>query len=110
MQIIPDVYLVNGAPYGQHQNGYVVRLGDTYVMIDSGDLDHPTIDLVVANSARWGIDMRILITRVTLHACAGAARGLSPIAMVLKRWRRAMTGVSDTPFTASLSRVPLTGL
>ena len=38
MQIIPDVFLVNGAPYGQHQNGYVVRLGETYVMIDSGDL------------------------------------------------------------------------
>ena len=54
MQIVPDVFLVNGAPYAQHQNGCVVRLGDTYVMIDSGDLDHPTFDLVVANCATWG--------------------------------------------------------
>jgi hypothetical protein len=25
MQILPDVYLVNGFPYGRHQNGYLVK-------------------------------------------------------------------------------------
>jgi len=28
MQIIPNVYLVNGFPYSRHQNGYVVKTGD----------------------------------------------------------------------------------
>jgi len=78
MQIVPDVFLVNGAPYGQHQNSYVVRLGDTYVMIDSGDLDHPTFDLVVANCARWGIAMEdvshLLVTHAHFDHASHAAR------------------------------------
>jgi hypothetical protein len=32
MQILPDVFLVNGFPYGLSQNGYVVRLGDVIVI------------------------------------------------------------------------------
>jgi glyoxylase-like metal-dependent hydrolase (beta-lactamase superfamily II) len=84
MQIIPDVYLVNGIPYGQHQNGYVVRLGDTFVMVDSGDLEHPTFDLVVANCARWGIAVsdisHLLVTHSHFdhasHAAALQRRGV----------------------------------
>ncbi len=68
MQIIPDVFQVNGAVYGQHQNGYVVRLGDTYVMVDSGDLEHPTLDLVLANCARWGIGVEDLSYLLVTHA------------------------------------------
>lgn len=68
MQILPDVYLVNGYPYGQHQNGYVVRLGDTYVMVDSGDLEHPTFDLVLTNCTRWGISVNDISTLLVTHA------------------------------------------
>ena len=38
MQIIPNVYLVNGFPYGQHQNSYVVKTDHAAVMIDSGEM------------------------------------------------------------------------
>jgi len=68
MQILPDVYLVNGFAYGQHQNGYAVRLGDTVIMIDSGDLEHPTFDLVVANLARWGMAVDDVSHLLVTHA------------------------------------------
>ena len=68
MQIVPNVYLVNGFPYGQHQNSYVVRLGDEVVMIDSGDLGTDSIELVRANCARWGIDLADLAYLLITHA------------------------------------------
>ncbi len=85
MQIIPDVYLVNGFPYGQHQNGYLIRLGETYALIDSGDLEHPTLGLVLENCARWGIRpgqiSHLLITHAhfdhSSHAAALQRRGVT---------------------------------
>lgn len=78
MQILPDIFLVNGYPYGQHQNGYVVRLGDATVMIDSGDLDHPTFDLIVENCARWGLRVdditHLLLTHAHFDHASHAAR------------------------------------
>ncbi len=53
---------------GVHQNGRVVRLGDTYVMVDSGDLEHPTFDLVPANCARWGISVNDISALLVTHA------------------------------------------
>ena len=85
MQIIPDVYLVNGFPYGQHQNGYLIRLGESYALIDSGDLEHPTLGLVLHNCARWGIGpeqiSHLLITHAhfdhSSHAAALQRRGVT---------------------------------
>jgi glyoxylase-like metal-dependent hydrolase (beta-lactamase superfamily II) len=85
MQIIPDVYLVNGFPYGQHQNGYLIRLGESYALIDSGDLEHPTLGLVLYNCARWGISpeqiSHLLITHAhfdhSSHAAALQRRGVT---------------------------------
>jgi len=74
MQILRDVFLVNGAPYGRHQNGYVVRLGDTYVTIDSGDLDHPTFDPVMAYCAGDdGIALENVMAPGDLRVLASAA-------------------------------------
>jgi hypothetical protein len=47
MQITPNVFLVNGFPYGQRQNSYVVKLGDELVMIDAGDFETETFDFGV---------------------------------------------------------------
>lgn len=68
MQIVPNVFLVNGFPYRQHQNGYVVRLDDTLVMIDSGDLTTDTFDLVQANCATWGISLKSISCLLLTHA------------------------------------------
>jgi metallo-beta-lactamase class B len=88
MQIIPDVYLVNGYPYGQHQNGYLIRLGESYAIIDSGDLEHPTLGLVLHNCARWSIGpeqiSHLLITHAhfdhSSHAAALQRRGVTLVA------------------------------
>jgi len=68
MQIILGVYLVNGFPYGQHQNGYVVRFGDKGIMIDSGDLATDTLDLVIGNCRNWGIEITDLSHLLITHA------------------------------------------
>ncbi len=68
MQIVPNVFLVNGFPFGQHQNGYVVRLGDDLVMIDSGDLGADTFDLVEANCSAWGIRLKEIRYLLVTHA------------------------------------------
>ena len=68
MQIMPDVFLVNGFPYGQSQNGYVVRLGDTLVMIDSGDLSTDAFGLVESNCAAWGFALRDISYLLVTHA------------------------------------------
>jgi len=57
MQILPDIYLVNGFPYSQHQNAYLLKLGDKIVMIDSGDLATNTFDVVKESCAIWGITL-----------------------------------------------------
>ena len=68
MQIIPDVYLVNGFPYAQTQNSYVVRLGDELVMIDAGDYLTDTFGLVQANCAVWGINSEEIRYLLVTHA------------------------------------------
>ena len=68
MQIVPNVFLVNGFPYGQHQNSYVVRLGDALVMIDSGDLLTDTFSLVQSNCTIWNIRLSQLSYLFLTHA------------------------------------------
>lgn len=53
--MLPDIYLVNGFPYGRHQNGYVVRTRDAAVMVDSGDLHDESFETVMRGCALWGI-------------------------------------------------------
>ena len=55
MQILPGVYLINGSPYGRHQNGYLLHHRGATVLIDSGDLhDAETLPEVERNAERWG--------------------------------------------------------
>jgi glyoxylase-like metal-dependent hydrolase (beta-lactamase superfamily II) len=73
MQILPNVYLVNGFPYGQHQNAYVVRAGDVRgrpvrVMVDSGDLETDTFGLVQRNCSLWGIGLEQISHMLVTHA------------------------------------------
>jgi glyoxylase-like metal-dependent hydrolase (beta-lactamase superfamily II) len=78
MQIFPNIFLVNGFPYGQHQNSYLVRLGEEIVMIDCGDLCTETFDLVRTNAAAWGIDLKqiryLLITHAHFDHASHAAK------------------------------------
>ena len=63
MQILPGVYLVNGSPYGRHQNGYLVHSAGTTVLIDSGDLHAAeTLPEVERNAARWGFRLEHMKT------------------------------------------------
>jgi metallo-beta-lactamase class B len=68
MQIVPSVFLVNGFPYGQHQNSYVVRLGNKLVMIDAGDLETETFDLLLANCSAWGIGLEQIDYLLITHS------------------------------------------
>jgi len=78
MQIVPGVYLINGFPYGRHQNGYLVRAGDAAFAIDSGDLEDESFDTVVAGCARWGFRIEdvshLLVTHAHFDHSSHAAR------------------------------------
>jgi glyoxylase-like metal-dependent hydrolase (beta-lactamase superfamily II) len=69
MQILPGVYLVNGSPYGRHQNGYLIHSAGTTVLIDSGDLhDAETLSEVERNAARWGFRLEQASHLFVTHA------------------------------------------
>ena len=68
MQITPNVFLVNGFPYGQRQNSYVVKLGDELVMIDAGDFEIETFDLVQANCSAWDIHLEQINYLLITHS------------------------------------------
>jgi len=68
MQVVPNVFLVNGFPYGQHQNSYVVKLGDELVMVDSGDSDTDTFELVQGNCETWGLHLNQISYLLVTHA------------------------------------------
>jgi metallo-beta-lactamase class B len=78
VQLVPNVFLVNGFPYGQHQNSYAVRLDDEWVMIDAGDLESETFDLLQANASLWGIRLEqvrcLLVTHAHFDHASHAAR------------------------------------
>lgn len=85
MQILPGVYLINGSPYGRHQNGYLIHRDGGTVLIDSGDNDtSETLPAVERNAARWGMRLEqashLLVTHAHFdhasHAAALQRRGL----------------------------------
>ena len=89
MQLLPGVYLINGSPYGRHQNGYLVRHGGATILIDSGDLeDAETLPEVERNAARWGFRLEqashLLVTHAHFdhasHAAALQRRGVRIVA------------------------------
>jgi metallo-beta-lactamase class B len=89
MQILPGVYLVNGSPYGRHQNGYLIHQGGATLLIDSGDLqDALTLPEVERNAARWGLRLddasHLFLTHAHFdhasHAAALQRRGMKVVA------------------------------
>ena len=89
MQILPGVYLINGSPYGRHQNGYLIHRNGATILIDSGDLeDAETLPEVERNAARWGVRLdaasHLLITHAHFdhasHAAALQRRGRQIVA------------------------------
>lgn len=89
MQILPGIYLVNGSPYGRHQNGYLLHRDGATILIDSGDLYHgDTLPEVGRNAARWGFRLEeashLLVTHAHFdhasHAAALQRRGLKIVA------------------------------
>jgi glyoxylase-like metal-dependent hydrolase (beta-lactamase superfamily II) len=89
MQILPGIYLINGSPYGRHQNGYLVHAQGATLLIDSGDLeDAACLPEVERNAARWGFRLEdashLLITHAhfdhSSHAAALQRRGVKPAA------------------------------
>jgi len=89
MQILPGVFLVNGSPYGRHQNGYLLHRDGATILIDSGDLeDAETLPEVVRNAARWGLRLEdashLLLTHAHFdhasHAAELQRRGVQVVA------------------------------
>jgi metallo-beta-lactamase class B len=89
MQILPGITLINGAPYGRHQNGYWVHHQGATLMVDSGDLhDALTLPEVERNAARWGFRLEqashLLVTHAHFdhasHAAELQRRGLKIVA------------------------------
>jgi glyoxylase-like metal-dependent hydrolase (beta-lactamase superfamily II) len=79
MQLLPNVYLVNGPPYGQTNNGYLVRVGETAVLIDSGaNHEEDCFDTVCETCRIWGIDVdrisHFLVTHAHFDHASHAAR------------------------------------
>jgi metallo-beta-lactamase class B len=78
MQILPGVYLVDGFPYGEHQNSYVLKRDGAVVMIDSGESLVETFGMVRSNCARWAIELEevshLLITHAHFDHLSNAAR------------------------------------
>jgi glyoxylase-like metal-dependent hydrolase (beta-lactamase superfamily II) len=69
MQILPGVYLVNGSPYGRHQNGYLVHYQQATFLVDSGDLqDAETLPEIEKNMARWGFRLEDVSHLLVTHA------------------------------------------
>jgi glyoxylase-like metal-dependent hydrolase (beta-lactamase superfamily II) len=69
MQVLPGVYLVNGSPYGRHQNGYLVATANARILIDSGDIDQrETLPEVERNARRWGFDLADVSHLFVTHA------------------------------------------
>lgn len=79
MQILPGIYLVNGAPYGRYQNSYLVSRGDANILIDAGDLSPVGIGNARAsapsclpeletNAARWGVPFERVSHLFVTHA------------------------------------------
>jgi metallo-beta-lactamase class B len=89
VQILPGIYLVNGSPYGRHQNGYLVHQEGATILVDSGDLEEAAcLPGVERNAARWGFRLEdashLLVTHAhfdhSSHAAELQRRGIRIVA------------------------------
>jgi glyoxylase-like metal-dependent hydrolase (beta-lactamase superfamily II) len=75
MEIIRNVYLVSGSPYGTHENVYVIKGSDALVMIDTG-IDEEELKIIFENISYWGLKdypiSHVLITHSHYDHCANA--------------------------------------
>jgi glyoxylase-like metal-dependent hydrolase (beta-lactamase superfamily II) len=68
VQILPNVYLVQGFCYGRHQNSYAVRTDDGPFLVDSGDLGDDSFPDLIEGCRRWGIELGDLTHMLITHA------------------------------------------
>jgi metallo-beta-lactamase class B len=68
VQVFPGVYLINGSPYGRHQNGYLIYRDDATIIIDSGNLEEETLPEVERNAARWRLKLEQASHLFVTHA------------------------------------------
>ncbi|WP_171649955.1 MBL fold metallo-hydrolase [Paenibacillus foliorum] len=75
MQIMKDVYLLSGQPYGVSSNVYAVMGQESIVMIDCGTGDED-YKLIEHNLASWGLDhypvSHLLLTHSHFDHCGNA--------------------------------------
>jgi glyoxylase-like metal-dependent hydrolase (beta-lactamase superfamily II) len=68
MQILPGLYLVNGFPYGRHQNGYLLQAPSGLLLIDSGDMEEDSFPTVEQAFRLWGVDLADVTHLFLTHA------------------------------------------
>ena len=68
MQIVRGVYLVNGFPYGIHENSYLIETESTTFMIDAGQMLEDTFDVVERNIRSWGFSPHEVSHLLVTHA------------------------------------------
>ncbi len=90
-EIIRNIYLVSGPPYGTHENVYVVKGTNALVMIDTG-IDEEELAVIYENIAYWGLRdypiSHVLITHSHYDHCANAH-------ILRKRGANIVAGPSD---------------
>jgi len=87
MQILPGLYLVNGFPYGRHQNSYLLKTEASPIIIDSGDMQEESFETVERACQRWGFEVgdvsHLFVTHAHFDHSSHAARLRSMGALIV---------------------------
>lgn len=88
MQVLPDIYEINGSEFGRWQNTFLINHAGATVMVDCGDMsnmptvakDHPAVNglhEVEENAAIWGFKLdkvsHLFVTHEHFDHCSHAA-------------------------------------
>ena len=71
MQIVKGVYLVNGFPYGIHENSensYLIRTDSAAFMVDCGEMNQETFPVVERSIESWGFELDDVSHLFVTHA------------------------------------------
>ena len=68
LQIVKGVYLVNGFPYGIHENSHLIETESTTFMIDCGQMIEDTFPVVERNIRSWGFSLNDVSHLLVTHA------------------------------------------
>lgn len=68
MQIVRGVYLVNGFPYGIHENTYLIETGSAAFMVDCGEMGEETFPVVERSIESWGFNLDVVSHLLVTHA------------------------------------------